>query len=139
MQEDWQEAYLSVSAAVPLPWGHCAAHWVVALAWAWLGQGTLTQAAWQQISVRAPIWFCQYVSLSNHFGNIQSARQVCSGDSDCVDVEVEWVVVETVELSVARLVLTCAVATAARPRLTRAKNFIVAVLRTSLVSTRVDM
>jgi hypothetical protein len=56
-----------------------------------------------------------------------------------VDVDVEWVVVETVELSVARLVLTCAVATAARPRLRRAKNFIVAILRTSLLWTRVGM
>jgi hypothetical protein len=43
-----------------------------------------------------------------------------------VDVAAEWVVVETVELAAAWVVLTCAVTTAARPRLRMAKNFILA-------------
>jgi hypothetical protein len=37
MQEDWQDAYCSVSPAVPFPCGHCAAHSVVAFALAWFG------------------------------------------------------------------------------------------------------
>jgi hypothetical protein len=39
MQEDWQDAYCSVSPAVPFPCGHCAAHSVVAFALAWFGPG----------------------------------------------------------------------------------------------------
>jgi hypothetical protein len=89
-------------------------------------QGTLTQAAWQQISVRAPICSRQYSFHHNGLDNVHPARQVCSGDRDCVDVAAEWVVVETVELAAAWVVLTCAVTTAARPRLRMAKNFILA-------------
>lgn len=55
MQLDWHEAYACVSSRVPLPWGQSAAHWVVALTWAASGQGTLTHAAWQQMSEAAPI------------------------------------------------------------------------------------
>jgi len=62
MQELWHEAYLAVSSAVPLPCGHLAAHSVVALTWEALGQGTFTQAAWQQMSVAA-----------------QALRQICTG------------------------------------------------------------
>lgn len=43
-----------------------------------------------------------------------------------MDVAAEWVVVETVELAASWVVLTCAVATATRPRLRMAKNFILA-------------
>jgi len=45
MHEDWQLAYEAVSGSVPLPWGHLAAHSVVALTCDGLGHGTLTQAA----------------------------------------------------------------------------------------------
>jgi hypothetical protein len=55
IQLDWHEAYAAVSSSVPLPWTQFAAHSVVALTWASLGHGTLTQAAWQQISVAAPV------------------------------------------------------------------------------------
>lgn len=54
-----------------------------------------------------------------------------------MDVEVEWVVVDTVALLEAGPVLTCAVTTAARPMLRRAKNFILVVVRTGAISTSV--
>lgn len=87
IQLAWHEAYAAVSSSVPLPWTHRPAHSVVALTWASLGQGTLTQAAWQQISAAAPIHSVSDCSCRRSGRqNLQAARQVAWGLRD-VDVE----------------------------------------------------
>lgn len=69
MQPCWHLAYASVSAGVPEPWGHLAAHSVVLFAMAALGAGTPTQPAWQLRS----LW--------------QAAMQLAVGEREVVEVE----------------------------------------------------
>jgi len=51
LMHDWMQLlYCWVSAWVPLPWGHLAAHWLVMTTWELFGDGSPSQAAWQLTS-----------------------------------------------------------------------------------------